>query len=153
MELEAEKILKNKDIGYKLIKLNDRAFTVDDVVKYSQGDIAVDEICKTIILIGKKSGKRVAVFLRGSDRLNFSKAKKVFGEDMRIAGKEMVQDVAGVEPGAVCPFILNIPLLVDERVLDLQKINCGSGDHLYGLEIQVRDLNRAVSYTSGSFTK
>ena len=52
----------------------------------------------------------------------------------------------GVEPGAVCPILLKVQLLVDRRVLAKDRINFGSGHHLYGLEIDPRDLGRLVEY-------
>jgi prolyl-tRNA editing enzyme YbaK/EbsC (Cys-tRNA(Pro) deacylase) len=54
--------------------------------------------------------------------------------------------VTGVEPGAVCPILLRVPLLVDRRALTKEMINFGSGHHLYGLEIDPRDLERLVEY-------
>jgi prolyl-tRNA editing enzyme YbaK/EbsC (Cys-tRNA(Pro) deacylase) len=146
MGLRVEKLLKEKGIEYRLIKLSQNAYTVDDVIKYSKGDINPEEICKTIILSGKKSGKKRAIMLRGNNKVNFSEIKKVLGEEMTIASEEQVKDASGVEPGAVCPFLLNVILLVDNRVMDLERINCGSGDHLYGLEFRSKDLGKAIDY-------
>ncbi len=146
MELQVEKLLKEKGIEYRLIKLSQNAYTVDDVVKYSEGNVNSAEICKTIILRGKKSGKNVAILLKGDDRVNFLEAKKIFGEEMTIADEKQVKEATGVEPGAVCPFLLNVPLLVDKRAMDLEKINCGSGNHLYGLEFKAKDLVKITDY-------
>ena len=41
---------------------------------------------------------------------------------------------------------LRVPLLVDRRVLAKERINFGSGHHLYGVEIDSRDLGRLVEY-------
>lgn len=144
--LQIQEILEQKKIPYRLIELENGAFTVDDVVKFSKGDIDPSEICKTIILKGKKSKNRFAVLLSGHDRLNFPAAKQLFGEEMKIGDVSDVKEVAGIEPGAVCPFLLSIPLYIDKRVLNLKQINCGSGHHLYGLELNVQDLEKAVSY-------
>lgn len=93
-----------------------------------------------MILRGRKSGKKVAILLRGNDRVDFSKAKKFFGEEMAIADEEQVKEAAGVEPGAVCPFLVNVLLFVEKGVMNLKRINCGSGNHLYGLEFITADL-------------
>lgn len=146
MELKVEKLLKEKGIEYRLIKLSQKAYTVDDVIKYSEGNVDSIQICKTIILSGKRSGKKLALLLRGDDRVNFSEAKVIFGEGMTIVNEEQVKEVAGVEPGAVCPLLLNVKLSVDRRVMDLGRINCGSGDHLYGLEFKTNDLGKVVDY-------
>lgn len=146
MELPVEKLLKEKGIEYRLIKLSQKARTVDDVAKDPEGEVRLDEICKTIILRGKKSGKNIAVLLRGTDMINFAEAEKVFGEGAALANKEQVKKAAGVEPGAVCPFLLNVELFVDKRVMEIKKMNCGSGDHLYGLEVHTRYLAKAAGY-------
>ena len=65
---------------------------------------------------------------------------------VRIATFDEVKAATGVEPGAVCPILLKAPLLVDRRVLAKDRINFGSGHHLYGLEIDPRDLERVVEY-------
>lgn len=146
MEIAVEKILKEKGIEYKLIRLSQKAYTVEDVILYSKGEVTPEEICKTIILKGKKTAKKYAVLLRGMDRVNFPAAKKVFREEMTIANSKEVKEAGGIEPGAVCPLLLNVPLYVDKRVLGLKRINCGSGDHLHELEFDLKDLSQAVNY-------
>ncbi len=153
MTLKVEDVLRGKGIDFRLIKLSQVAFTVDDVAKYSQGDINIEETCKTIVLSGKKTKQKIAVLLRGRDKVNFSAAKKLIGEEMNIANAEEVKEVAGVDPGAVCPFMLSVPLFVDKHVLALKKINCGSGDHLHGLEFETADLARAVQYREAALSK
>lgn len=153
MSLAVEKKLQAKSIDYRMVKLSEKAFTVDDVVKYSNGGVNPGEICKTMILVGKKTGKRYAVLLRGSDRLDFLKIKRLLGEEVAIGSPADVQEVAGVDPGAVCPFLLSVPLYVDEGVLELPRINLGSGDHLYGVEVSSRDLEKVVPFTRVDITK
>jgi prolyl-tRNA editing enzyme YbaK/EbsC (Cys-tRNA(Pro) deacylase) len=153
MELQVETILKERGIGYRLIKLSQNAYTVDDVVKYSGGSVRPEEICKTIILRGKKSGKMAAILLRGKDKISFPKVKKILGEEIGVADGEQVKEAAGVEPGAVCPFLVNVRLLVDAGVMDSERINCGSGHHLYGLEFKAEDLAKAVDCEFVSLVK
>jgi len=146
MELKVEKLLRDKKIEYRLIKLSQNAYTVDDVVRYSEENVNPDKICKTIVLRGRKTAKKTAVLLRGNDKLDFSGAKKFFGEEMTFANPEQVEEAAGVEPGAVCPFLLKVALFVDRRVTTLERINCGSGNHLYGLEFATKDLAKGIDY-------
>lgn len=145
--LPVESFLQDRQVSYRLIPLRENAFTVDDVVRLSLEPVTAEEICKTIIIRGKKSSKKYAIFLQGLDKLDFSAAKRIFGEEMTIASAVEVEEVAGVEPGAVCPFLLTVPLYVDRQVLNHQRINCGSGHHLYGLEFAVDDLGKGVDST------
>jgi len=144
-ELDSVRVLRDKGVDFRLIELKQKAVSVEDVVKYSKSEIAVDEICKTILL-KDSAGERHAVFLLGSNRIDFAKVKEVIGRRAKIATFEEVKAVMGVEPGAICPILLSLPLLVDGRILTKERINFGSGDHLYGLEIKSRDLEKVVDY-------
>jgi len=48
MELKVENILKLKGVEYGLIKLSQKAYTVSDVIKYSENNINAEEVCKTM---------------------------------------------------------------------------------------------------------
>ena len=153
MELIVEKKLKEKNIPFRLIALSRAAISVEDVVAFSNGAVILSEICKTVIVKGKKSGNLYGVLLQGMDKINFSKLKEVLGEEMTMGDFSDVKNVAGVEPGAVCPFLLTVPLLVDTKVEAMGRMNCGSGDHLFGLEFDRKDLKKVVEYTVGDFVK
>lgn len=148
-----EKILKEKGIWYRLISLDQSAYTVADVMQYSKGDIASEEICKTIILSGTKTRNKIGILLRGNDKIDFTKIKNICGEGMAIANEMEIREAAGVDRGAVCPFLLHVPLYVDTHVLLLNKINCGSGDHLFGLEFEIKDLEKGIEYIKIDATK
>lgn len=120
---------------------------------FSNGAVILNEICKTVIVKGKKSRNLYGVLLQGMDKINFSKLKAVLGEEMTMGDFSDVKNVAGVEPGAVCPFLLTVPLLVDTKVEAMGRINCGSGDHLLSLEFDRKDLKEVVEYTVGDFVK
>lgn len=144
--LEAERVLLEKGIPYRLIELTDRAMTVADVLRFSKGDFSAEEVCKTVIM-RDESGGLYAFMLVGTDRVDFIKAKRLTGKKLRVASPEEVRASAGVDPGAVCPLTLRIPLTIDERVLKLARINFGSGHHLHGIEMATTDLLRAVTHT------
>jgi prolyl-tRNA editing enzyme YbaK/EbsC (Cys-tRNA(Pro) deacylase) len=143
MRLRFQDLLDTKNISYRIIELKDRAVTVNDVIEYSKEDINTEEICKTILVKGKK--EYYALFLRGADKIDFKKLKALIGK-ASIASRMEVLAVTGVEPGAVCPLLLDAPVIVDERVLSLERLNFGSGDHLYGVEIASGDLKQVLEY-------
>ena len=150
--LEAERILRERGIPYRLIELTDRAMTVADVARYSKGDIKVDEICKTVIM-RDDSGDHYAFLLVGTDRVDFLKAKRLTGKKLRVASPDEVRSSAGVNPGAVCPLTLSIPLTLDQHVLALEHVNFGSGHHLHGIEMNTTDLLRAIPHTAADIAK
>ena len=132
------------------MELTDRAVSVDDVVRLSKGDINPDEICKTIV-VRSKTGF-TALFLRGSDRVSFKKLKAVIGK-ARIVSPEDVLEITGVMPGAVCPLLVTVPVIVDWKLLSLEKVNFGSGNHLYGIEMKSVDLYKVMDYTVADITE
>ena len=144
MKPPAAALLDDLGVEYRLIRLRGQAVTVQDVLDNSEGDVSREEICKTIIVKGAE-GERYAIFLKGSDRISFSKLKPSVGK-VSVVSHDEVLETAGAEPGAVCPLTLKIPVYLDERVLRLKRINFGSGDHLYGIEMRTADLARALSF-------
>jgi prolyl-tRNA editing enzyme YbaK/EbsC (Cys-tRNA(Pro) deacylase) len=150
MVLMVEGILDGAGVEYRVMKLTDRAVSVDDVIQFSKGEINPSEICKTIIVKAKTGF--TALFLRGSDRVNFKKLKGVTGK-ARIASHEDVMEVAGVMPGAVCPLLVPVPVIVDWKLFALDMVNFGSGDHLYGVEMRSADLYRVLDFTVADFTE
>jgi prolyl-tRNA editing enzyme YbaK/EbsC (Cys-tRNA(Pro) deacylase) len=143
MRLRVQEILEDKKIEYRIIELEDRAISVKDVIQFSKEDINPEEICKTILV--KQEKQFYALFLRGSDKIDFKKLKTEIGKSS-IASKDEVHSITGVEPGALCPLLLDVPILVDRRIHKLEKLNFGSGNHLYGVEIASSDLGQLLDY-------
>ena len=144
MRLRVQDILESKNVQYRIIELRDRAISVQDVIDYSKEDINPEEICKTILVKRKK--EYYSLFLRGADKIDFKKLKSVIGKTS-IASYDEVLKITGVEPGAVCPLLLDVPVIVDKRVLELERLNFGSGDHLFGVEIASGDLAKVLDYS------
>ena len=132
------KELETKTIAFRLVELTGKAMTVKDVVKFSNGNLDVDEICKTVIW--KTNRGLIGVFLKGDTRINLNKLQKFLNSKVTMASSEEVIEKTGLEPGAVCPLLLSIPLIMDKQVFDLKKVNFGSGDHLYGIEMNPNDI-------------
>lgn len=144
-ELESAKILEEKSIKFRIIKLSDKGVSVHDVIKFAEDDINPEEICKTIIVKDKK-GNNYAFFLKGDQRIDFKKAKEVIGKKISIVSFEDLKKATGKEPGAICPILVDMSVYVDKKVLELDKIHFGSGDHHFGLEINAKDLEKAFEF-------
>lgn len=142
--MESTNILDKKGIKYKLIELEDKAISCDDVIKFSKEEINPDEICKTIIVKDKK-GNKYAILLKAKDKIDQSKIKQFLGK-VSIVSYEDLKKTTGKEPGAVCPLTLNIPIYVDKNVFKTKKINFGSGDHKLGIEINPKDLEKVIKF-------
>ena len=148
MRLPVEELLIEADVEYRIIELEARAISVDDVIVYSKEPINPEEICKTILVRHKKQYH--ALFLRGADQIDFRKLKAIIGKSS-IASRDEVREISGIDAGAVCPLLLEVPVIVEKRVLDLEKLNFGSGNHLFGVEINSGDLSRVLEYRVADF--
>jgi len=144
MRLRVQQVLNKAGIPHRVIRLKNPAINIEDVIAYSEEPINPEEICKTILI--KQRNRYIALLLRGRDKIDFKKLKKIIGK-ARIASLDEVKEVTGAEPGAVCPLLIDVPVLVDVRVLSLKRLNFGSGDPLYGVEISTGDLGRVLEYT------
>jgi prolyl-tRNA editing enzyme YbaK/EbsC (Cys-tRNA(Pro) deacylase) len=63
---------------------------------------------------------------------------------LRLATQDEIKQETGLEIGAVCPLFLDLPMLIDKRVLSRKKVNFGSGDHMFGIEMNPRDILKCV---------
>jgi len=114
--------------------------TVEEVIKFSNGKVNPKEIYKTLILKDQENNSYAVVVL-GNDRIDFEKVSKKFNcSRLRLATPEEVKQEIDLEIGAVCPLFLGLSMLVDRRIFNREKINFGSGNHLFGIEINPKDI-------------
>ena len=106
-----------------------------------------EEHVKTLALTA--DGGVLLAALRGSDRLQFGRLARALGASRdRIAPlpPDRVRAELGFEPGGVCPLVDrdDVPVLLDHRVLELQRAFCGSGRADATLELSPGDLLAAA---------
>ena len=145
---QIERHLKKIKLSYTVIHLGDEIFTVRGVVETGVDE---DEIVKTLIIRTQQNLRRsqhkvkfIALAVRGKDRLDFKKVRKLFGSKSELAKAEEVLKVCKVPIGAVCPILLDIPVIFDNKVMKLKHVNMGSGDLTKGLEMDFGDLLKAI---------
>ena len=105
-----------------------------------------DDVAKTVVL-RDDTGFRLAV-IPASRRLDLSKVRDLLGEShgLRfVTETEMASDLGDFEVGAVPPFapMVEAVELMDERLLDHDRILCSGGDHEHGVLLDPLDLVRA----------
>ena len=138
-----EQYLKDRKIKHKISDLGGEVYKVEDVIKVG---VNPDQILKTLIIRSTvKEGlefkdKYFALVLKGKDRVDFKKVRRLFGGKSDLARPGEVKKVTGVPVGAVCPILLGIPIYIDRGAMDLKHVNMGSGDLTYELEMDFSDL-------------
>jgi Ala-tRNA(Pro) deacylase len=103
------------------------------------------DVAKTVVLRDQE-GLRLAV-IPASHRLDLHKVKRELGsKGLRlVTEQEMEQVFSDFEVGAVPPFgpMFHALELVDERLMDHDRILCGGGDHEHGVLVDPHDVVRA----------
>jgi Cys-tRNA(Pro)/Cys-tRNA(Cys) deacylase len=85
-------------------------------------------------------GRIALAALRGDDRLQFGKLARALGVArgrIEPLPADRVRDELSLEPGGVCPLVDrgDVAVLVDARVLELERCFCGSGRNDATLEL------------------
>jgi Ala-tRNA(Pro) deacylase len=104
------------------------------------------DVAKTVVL-RDQNGLRLAV-IPASERLDMHKLREALGSrGLRlVTEREMTEEFDGFEVGAVPPFgsMFNALELVDERLLEHDRILCSGGDHEHAVLVDPRDVVKAA---------
>jgi len=140
---QAKEKLEKLGIEYRILDLGGKAYTVEDVKRLT--NVNPKEICKTLIMKTDK-GKIFAVMLSGQKRIDNKKLRKIIhASKVRMLTPEELKRQTVFEPGTVCPVLIeDIPLLIDSSVFETERINFGSGDLCYGIEMKSKDILKCV---------
>jgi Ala-tRNA(Pro) deacylase len=108
--------------------------------------LPADDVAKTVVLCDE-TGYRLAV-IPASRRLDLGKVHEVLGEahELRfVTESEMATDFGVFEVGALPPFapMIEAVELMDESLLDHDRILCCGGDHEHGVLLDPLDVVRA----------
>lgn len=88
--------------------------------------VAVGQIAKSILLLGKDGTFRMAI-LPGDKRLSSAAVKRATGFKHSMSNAEQTEEVTGFRPGGVCPFGVDVEIIVDEGLKDYDKIFPAAG--------------------------
>ena len=134
--------LERRGVPYEVVE-HARTQTAADEARVA--GMAPGDVAKTVVL-QDTAGLRLAV-IPASERLDMHKVRETL--DSRgvrlVTEQEMAERLEGIEVGAVPPFgaMFDALELVDERLLDHDRILCSGGDHEHALLVDPRDVVRA----------
>lgn len=108
------------------------------------------------LALAMPTGQTAIVALRAVDRAQYKKiadALEVRRDDLRMATEDELAAL-DMEVGAVAPIPLpNAVVLVDEAVMDLDLVVCGTGRREASLELAAEDFARLPVHAIGDFRK
>jgi prolyl-tRNA editing enzyme YbaK/EbsC (Cys-tRNA(Pro) deacylase) len=86
----------------------------------------------------------VLIVLHGRDKIDYKKTCDFFGvkrKDFNVASMELLGKW-GYTPGGISPIPIteNTEVIIDSKILEYEKILCGSGDGEKTIEISSKDL-------------
>lgn len=88
--------------------------------------VKVGQIAKSILLVGKDGLFRMVV-LPGDRKLSSSAIKRVTGVKHSMTNAEQTETVTGFRPGGVCPFAVEVEILLDEGLREYDQIFPAAG--------------------------
>jgi len=124
-------------------------FTVEAAA--AQRGVRQEEIIKSILLRDKQR-RYVIACVRGVDQLDPKAVRDFLPEEWKrlsFASRDEILEVTGYEQGAVAPLCLpeNVPVVFDEAIGNLERVNVSSGDPMAGLELRPQELIRLAKAT------
>ncbi len=131
-----KQFLNDKQINAEIIRFEKPVMKSEEAKKLVKGNIV-----KTILLIVDE--KPLICLLRGEDRIDFSKIKRLKNaKEVRLAKAKEVKEITGYDIGALPPFahLKQIETFIDKKVEDLGIVFCGGGSHYSLLKIDSKDL-------------
>lgn len=134
--------LGREGISYEVVE-HERTQTA--VAEARAAGVPAADVAKTIVL-RDEVGLRLAV-IPASERLDMHKLRQALASrGLRlVTEQEMAKEFDEFEVGAVPPFgsMFDALELVDERLLEQDRILCGGGDHEHAVLVDPRDVVRA----------
>lgn len=90
---------------------------------------------------------------RGDTQIDNKKLKALAGvKRLSMASEDDLKSL-GLEPGIVPPIGYEIPIYMDKRILENDEIYTGTGDRMYALKMDPKNLVKINSPIVGDFTK
>jgi Ala-tRNA(Pro) deacylase len=146
IQTRAVRTLDELDIPYQVLLHAHRARNVEEAA--AERGVSARQVVKSL-LVRRPDRKHILAMVRGDLRLSLKKLARVVGvKVLEMAPQADVSRITGYQVGAVAPLGLrrgNLPVYVDQHILEESQITISAGRHDAGLELDSEDLIRAVS--------
>jgi prolyl-tRNA editing enzyme YbaK/EbsC (Cys-tRNA(Pro) deacylase) len=117
--------------------------------------VEVDQIVKSVLFVNR-GGDAVLAIASGVARIDRALLGAVTGlEGLRLAGPDAVLAITGYPAGGVAPVghLTPVPVVIDQRVMDLPLVYGGAGSESSLLAISPADIFRLTNATVASVTQ
>lgn len=131
------KFLKVRRIPFDEVHFTDSKVAARTTDTSRDGNYDPATAIKTLILKTKESF--AAVILKGDESVDQKNMKELTGP-WSVADGETLETRFAFVPGTVCPFLLDIPVYINETVLSLDIWSMGAGDVTKGINVKKDDV-------------
>ncbi len=114
----------------------------------------LEEGAKALVMVAEK--KPIMVVLPAHLKADTKLLKETLGvKDLRMATPDEVKQITEVGIGAVPPFgnLFNIPLYLDKKFEENEKMSFNAGSHTVSVEMRYKDFLKLVNPTLANFSK
>lgn len=137
-------LLDEQSVAYRVLPHSEPVYTVEAAA--AQRGVKQEEMVKSILLRDRKR-RYVIACVTGDARLDPKAVRDFLPEEWKrlsFASRDEILEVTGYQQGAVAPLDLpeNVPVIFDEAIGRLERVNISSGDPMAGLELRPQDLVR-----------
>ena len=147
---KVKNLLERAGIKHEFTKLPDEiSLDVSAHMKFHGKDL---KLAMTNMVLKTEKGL-VVVQKRGNTQIDNKKLKKLLGVQRLALANEDELKKFGLQPGIVPPLGYEIPMYMDEKVLENKEVYTGTGDRLFTIKLNPRDLLKVNKATVGDFTK
>jgi len=131
--------LDDHQIAYELLEHEERFSAAAEA---RAAGVTPDNAAKSVLLKDRED-YRLAV-IPASERLDLKKLRDLLdSRELRLATEqEMAADFPSFEVGALPPLgpMLNVPEVIDQRLLDHGRVLCNAGDHRHSILLDPRGI-------------
>ena len=131
--------LDDREIAYELLEHEERFSAAAEA---RAAGVTPDNAAKSVLLRDRED-YRLAV-IPASERLDLKKVRDLLdSRELRLATEqEMASDFPSFEVGALPPLgsMLNVPEVIDQRLLDHGRVLCNAGDHRHSILLDPREI-------------
>ena len=137
--MNLEEFIKENGLAAEIINTMSPTLTVEQSFKFFKCN--ADDILKSIVVVTDE-GEYYLVILQGDRRIKSKKLKQLLKvRDLRLASPKQVEAVSGYKIGNVPPISVNLPVIVDELVVERDRIfYAGGGAASRSIKIELNEL-------------
>jgi prolyl-tRNA synthetase len=142
-ECVTEELQNNKELLDKELIETKNAKTIEEISEFLHEDKS--KFVKTLIY--DVDGKPYAVLVKGDDEVNETKVRKLLhADDVALATPEIVESVTHAIVGFAGPIGLNIPIIIDNAILNMTNFVVGANKTDYHYKnVNLRDFKYDIA--------